>query len=285
MYGKQKGVLHMNWRFLQKSIKGYSHHQNRLPNQDASALSYDSVDIFPAILAVSDGHGSPSCFRSHIGANLAVESAAELLTEWQEGGKTGVDTAVSDLFHHTLPQQVVQLWKRKIDRHIYLYPFTSEEQSILDRRRKKDAGLHYLAYGATLLAAALTADYAAILQIGDGEIVLVNEQLETSHPLQPQNLLGNETPSLCTPNAASYFQTTFTWFTNPIPRMLLLSTDGYSNAFKDQAGFDLACKDIAALLQTQGDTYVKEHLGDWLREASREGSGDDCTLAIAYRFE
>ena len=53
-----------------------------LANQDAVQVELQGGRTLPAILAVSDGHGSAKCFRSDIGSQLAVKVAAEVLREF-----------------------------------------------------------------------------------------------------------------------------------------------------------------------------------------------------------
>ncbi len=56
----------------------------------------------------------------------------------------------------------------------------------------------YLAYGATLLAVALTSSFALYMQLGDGEILIVSDAGEVTQPLlKDERLLANETTSLC----------------------------------------------------------------------------------------
>ncbi|MBA3599932.1 MAG: hypothetical protein H0W45_01640, partial [Acidobacteria bacterium] len=65
---------------------------------------------------------------------------------------------------------------------------------------------------------------------------------------------------------------------------VLLSTDGYLNSFSDEAGFFQAGTDILNMLAAEnGFDAVNENLKAWLEEATRMGSGDDCTVGIIYR--
>ncbi len=67
---------------------------------------------------------------------------------------------------------------------------------------------------------------------------------------------------------------------NTPPALVLITTDGYVNAFTSNAGFLKAATDILALGRSEGWDYVEKHLSQWLEEASMQGSGDDVTVAL-----
>ena len=64
------------------------------------------------------------------------------------------------------------------------------------------------------------------------------------------------------------------------PALILLSTDGYSNSFQDEAGFLKVGSDLLHMIRTTagGLDMVKEHLVAWLTESTYAGSGDDITV-------
>ena len=63
----------------------------------------------------------------------------------------------------------------------------------------------------------------------------------------------------------------------------MLSTDGYANCFGTDEGFFRVGADLLAYLRADGIGYVGENLGEWLRESSRDGSGDDITVGLVAR--
>lgn len=67
--------------------------------------------------------------------------------------------------------------------------------------------------------------------------------------------------------------------------MILLSTDGYSNSYDTTEGFEkIGVGYLRNLQEGNGISDVAENLSVWLNETSEQGSGDDVTLAIAYRI-
>ena len=67
------------------------------------------------------------------------------------------------------------------------------------------------------------------------------------------------------------------------PEMLLLSTDGYSNSFREDAGFLNVGRDILEAIRAEGIERVSEQLEGWLTEATDCGSGDDISVGILCR--
>ena len=69
------------------------------------------------------------------------------------------------------------------------------------------------------------------------------------------------------------------------PAFILLSTDGYVNSFSDSAGFFKVGSDLLDMLRADGFDPVNAGLKGWLEEATRSGSGDDCTVALLCRMD
>ncbi len=140
---------------------------------------------------------------------------------------------------------------------------------------------HSILYGATLLAALVTETFLFLLQLGDGDIMLVSEIGEVTKPIAGDaRLLANETTSLCTANAVNHFRLQFRGVATP-PALILLSTDGYANSFRTEAGFLQVGRDVWSIMRSEGIEKVKTSLKGWLDAATRTGSGDDITLVFS----
>ena len=189
-----------------------------------------------------------------------------------------------------LPKEIVKKWKKAVVYHLK-NPFTDEEFKRLGEKsganaRKLIEKNSLLAYGTTSLTVAMEEDFIVYLQIGDGDILNISETSEVTKPLpEDARLLANETTSMCLKDAENDFR----FYVQKIsaaesPQMILLSTDGYINSFSDEAGFFQAGTDILQMLGAEnGYDAVSENLKSWLEEATRMGSGDDCTVGIIYR--
>ena len=145
----------------------------------------------------------------------------------------------------------------------------------------------HLAYGATLLAVVVAESFILYLQLGDGDILVVSEAGEVSRAPLPtdERLFANETTSLCLRDAWREFRSHFQVISASSPALILVSTDGYGNSFRDEAGFLQVGADVLAMIRADGLDAVSASLETWLTEASQEGSGDDVTLGILCRMD
>ena len=285
------------WRVIGKSVRGASHVRTGLPNQDSIRWLPESGTGLSLVLTVSDGHGSARCFRSSVGAGLATKTAAKVIPEFLESlpeppGFIAGPSAIKRWATENLPREIVHRWREAVADHAFAHPLTDLERERLDA--KVDVGKRrrvvldpILAYGATLLTVVVAESFIFYLQLGDGDILTVSEMGEVSRPPLPtdERLFANETTSLCSRDAWRDFRSYFQVISAPPPALILVSTDGYANSFRDEAGFLQVGADILEMIHSDGLDAVDENLETWLAEASQEGSGDDITLGILYRVD
>ena len=256
------------WQVVGQSVRGAVHERNGLPNQDAIHWLPESGNASSVVLAVADGHGSARYPRSHIGARIAVEKATQLVHDFLENRADGDNLSlIKDTTEEWLPRALVREWLEAVTDHLNQEPLTSNDGSI--------------AYGATLLVGAVTEQFGFYLQLGDGEILVVSERGEVSRPMSKDDrLFGNETTSLCAPEAWRDFRVSFQPFSQSPPALVLLSTDGYPNSFRHESGFLQVGSDILKMIQEDGISSVSDNLKRWLSDSTQAGSGDDVTLGI-----
>ncbi len=252
-----------HWRVVGESVRGAVHERNGLPNQDAIHWLPKSAEGSSIVLAVADGHGSAKYSRSHIGASLAVESAALLVQDFIDRDFENL-SLLKDAVEDWLPRALVRKWVEVVTDDCK----ANGEESIV-------------AYGATLIVAAVSERFALYLQLGDGEILTVSESGEVTRPLaRDDRLIANETTSLCAPDAWRDFRVSFQPLNHSSPALILLSTDGYPNSFRHESGFFKVGSDILHMIREHGLAMVKDNLAGWLGDSTRAGSGDDVTLGI-----
>ncbi len=129
----------------------------------------------------------------------------------------------------------------------------------------------------------LTPEYLLFFQLGDGDVVYVDRDGEVHEPFsRDPHLLGDQTTSLCMPNAWKEMSVAFLPRWREAVRLILLATDGFSNSFSQRSGFLQAAKDFYRLARKHGLTHVASQLEDWLNEITCHGSGDDVSLCLAY---
>jgi len=232
------------------------------------------------VLAVADGHGSEKCFRSDVGARLAVGVAMRVMREALDAGCDLLELETVD----RLTREIATQWKLAVRGDLRLFPLRRDEGRMAEARHP------LLPYGSTLCVVAATPACVLYLQLGDGDIVAVSRDGRARRPLPPdERLFANQTTSLCSPRAAEEFRVGFqsvleTQMTESEgPALILVSTDGYANSFKDERGFLRVGPDLLTLLRSEGLEPVRDCLPAWLDEASRLGSGDDVTVGLLFR--
>ncbi len=293
MVGEDEKTNKTHWRVLGRSVRGASHIRVDKPNQDAICWVPESGAGLPLILALSDGHGSTKYFRSNVGSQMAVESATTVLqtflTEQVEGASL---SAIKRIAEERLPQSLVRAYSEQMHNHLAAHPFTDAEWQWLNDHDRDGLSARLtveaapiLAYGATLLVVLVTHTFIIYLQLGDGDILTVSKTGEVERPLPGDDrLFADETTSLCAPNAWRDFRFRFQALSelthDRIPALILAATDGYGNAFRDEAGFLKVGSDLLEIIRSDGLDAVNNNLEQWLAEASQAGSGDDVTLGI-----
>ena len=134
------------------------------------------------IVAVADGHGSDRSPRSADGARMAVDLACRLPTA-----------------DHTdvLAVSLCAAWNTAVDEDLRRRPLGEHESS---------ARYETLAYGSTVVIGVL-GDDVRVLQLGDGDILVATASGTATRPLpRPPGQVGEETESLCMPNAPAMFR-------------------------------------------------------------------------------
>lgn len=291
------------WSYLSSSVLGASHLKSGLPNQDAvlndsirmrrsfliesdhaqkpiKSFKYPQPELEARVLLIADGHGSKRHFRSERGSSFAVESGFQafhkflfnLIFHEQLSDLSKIEAKIPLLLDF-----IYKYWQDKIGIDIAKHAFTAEQNELID-------GKAVVAYGSTLLAVLAMPEWILYLQLGDGDILTVNKHGKVTHALPPSpEHFANETTSLCQPDALEKFQWRLQPVTDVGPAMVIVSTDGYSNSFRDDEGFMKAGQDFFQLMKDQGDDYIRNELATWLSEMTAEGSGDDITLGLLYR--
>jgi len=280
------------WRVMGETVPGASHLRAGIPNQDAILQVRESGRGLPVVVSVSDGHGSDKCFRSDRGSRFAVKEAARLVGEFLDESRGLSDHAeLESRAREHLPREFVGRWREAAEADLKGRPFTAVElETVAEKDGPRGRQLveenPLLAYGATSLTVAVTESFALYMQLGDGEILNVSAAGGLTRALpEDERLFANETTSLCTPDAEKNFRVRLLPLAGEPPALILLSTDGYVNSFSDSAGFLKVGSDLLEMLRADGFDPINASLKGWLEEATRVGSGDDCTLGLICRMD
>jgi hypothetical protein len=211
-----------------------------------------------------------------------VEHAAKL-----EGTAESCEKTLRDV----VVPEIVSAWRERVKMDLLKEAVTAAELDKLEaaagkkaRATAQAAAPNYVAYGSTLLiVAALPAGFA-VLQIGDGDMLMADAMEKVTEVLPDDpTLMADETTSLCQPDCEKKFRVRFMPRGGGEPVLIQLSTDGYGNSFSSRAGFERTPLDYLGLLREHGRGVLDENMTQWLAETTGGGSGDDCTVGLMYR--
>lgn len=260
-----------SWIIGGASARGAAHVRSGRPNQDAVKWRPESSSGVRVSGAVSDGHGAPVHFRSDVGARLAATGAADLLA-WH------MDDAETDEADIAVAGEFVAHWQNAVTAHSTANPCTDIE-AVLPQSSSLTP------YGATLVAFAASATMILTLQIGDGDLLIGYPDGRIERPLRADTgLIGEETYSLCLPDAVRRFRTATIWHQagSDWPDFIAATTDGIAKSFRDDGAFERAIAQLRTNAAFDWGTLMAA-LPGWLDDVSVNGSGDDSTICIAIR--
>jgi len=250
---------------------------------------------------VADGHGSERSPHSGEGARLGVEVAMRLLLDIPEKLEPGCLSVVKHYAEDQLPRHLVTAWAEEVRKHHSNHKLegvgscaetedeSRNEENVKQRtgrERNKGPDPLLLQYGTTLLAVLATQDFILLLQLGDGDILIVenDKTVKRAFP-RDARLIANETTSLCSPYAWNDVHVAFEPLSEKAPALILVCTDGYTNSFASEEDFLKVGPDYLEAVRQHGLEYVKSRMEEWLRETSHHGSGDDIAVGIIYRSD
>jgi hypothetical protein len=186
-----------SWHISGVSIQGTSHLEKNTPCQDAHAcLETASGDL---ILAVADGAGSAE--RSQEGSQAAV---SQVIVSIQSLLQAGVPGQESD-------------WQALLTQ-----AFSEALQSIIQLADLKELSVRLFA--TTLACAVVSGDWLAVAQIGDGAVVVAQDDGALTLTARPQRgEYANEAYFLTMPDGLNSLAF---HISRQSPRSLILTTDG-----------------------------------------------------------
>jgi serine/threonine protein phosphatase PrpC len=263
-----------------ESVQGASHIRSGMVCQD----SYKKVEVSDqiALIAVADGHGSASCPYSKTGSVIATNVFCRVMEDMLAGFADNMDFFLTYLNREgevKIAQAIDSEWKRRI----WKAHLDNKREKPLLENGEPDKAAVYKQYGTTLLGLLVTPDFIFAFQLGDGDILYVDD-IEIQPVIEGDKILGTETHSLSRLDAWKNAITMIRMrkVEDQKPHFYLMSTDGFSNSYRTQDDFYKTCRDYYTLIQEHGFEAVAANLKDWLKETSELGCGDDITVVMAY---
>jgi hypothetical protein len=236
-------------------------------------------------MAVADGHGGSRYWLSDVGSRLACDLALQLAAKdlaMRPLSTPGADAlgAVRQWLADELPSQLVAAWQEAIQADWQQRDLPPEHQG---------ESFSSQTYGSTLALVVLTPHWWAHTGLGDWDLVLLSDH-------QPDQLISQEadkahqgeaTESLCLPSASRCFASrTAVYPLSGDQRQacgLVLSTDGIRKSCATDADHLALSRYLLEEAQTHKAIAAgsSERLDTSLDRISREGSGDDVSVALA----
>lgn len=263
-----------------ESVQGASHLRSNIECQDSfKRIECDSGTV---ILAVADGHGGKSSPFSKTGSQIAVNVFCKVIEELYYGYEDNLEMLLTYLNREgdtKVAQAIDSLWKKRIWKN-----HLNKKRKVIDiETGDKNKQLVYKQYGTTLVGLLITPLFLFAFQIGDGDIIHVNNN-GCDTILATEKMLGNETYSLCRAKAWEKSITIVKRIDENflLPSMFLLSTDGFANSHRSKHEFEKSCKEYFEMIKEHGTDAIIANLKVWLSETSEMGCGDDITTLFAY---
>lgn len=265
---------------LHATVIGDSHVRRGIVCQDCSG--HYVTDHF-GIAVVADGHGSEKHFRSEVVSRLAVKITTGLLDKYM--GRPDFKEQFQmhpDFILAQMEKQILMKWREAVEVYHQENPLSREEADKL--KSIEEAGGRKLRtaviYGSTVLAAVIADGYSFGLVLGDGGFVVLDRKGRLFIPVEDRNSHANYTSSLCNTDAVHYFEH---WYSEDVPSAVFVSTDGLYKSFASDADFLRYHGLLAKMLEDEDRTL--QSLERNFEKRTREGSGDDISIALIYRSE
>lgn len=260
------------WTALSGTHIGSVHVRDGLPLQDAHTVL---VTDGTAVVAVADGHGHRLHFRSDVGSALAVRISAELLTA---ALPHLTDPATAPGVLREVGTQLISRWTGAVHDHVAQQPFAGDDLLLVD---PTDPGQRTRPYGSTVLAMVATDALLGVVQIGDGDAVVVTSAGTALRPVpEDPDLDGSRTTSLCQPDPGASLRVGALDVRAEDLVLGYLCTDGFSTSRVDADGWwRQTGEELVGFARQHGFAWIEERLPGWLEEPAAIG-GDDTTLAL-----
>jgi hypothetical protein len=281
----------MSYKSFAVTVIGGNHIKQGKSCQDSS---FNCESGGSSIAVAADGHGDDNCFRSGIGAKIAVACAARGIAEFlkiHEPGlfKKGISPLQNDFDKaiQVLIKHIIASWQGTIEKYHAAHPFTPEELEKADEKHRKifeAGGNPGKAYGTTLIATAITGYYWFGIHIGDGRLTALYPDGSFDQPVPwDEKCYLNVTTSICDDDTSERARHYFSFHKEkPPPVAVFLCSDGID----DNYPVDGNEKHLFKLYRTITLTFAEDgfdstckQLKDLADSFATKGKGDDVSIA------
>lgn len=264
LYRKPPQIFEPNedWKIFLACKRGRSHVATGKVCQDYCVAEKIADEIFA--VAVADGHGGDAYVKSDIGSQEACNVIIALAKKYSAfDEKNFVENWTAPEFK----SELFDAWQAAV---LMDYRATNPDAKDSDAEIIKK-------YGTTLLFAVVTKSNVILGQVGDGAILLFNDQNQSQLFKRHKPQFGSQTSSLASGRGIyslhieSYRRATLKF------NKILLSTDGIFNKLDKGNSFALYANELAAQVRNKPVEEIQPFTVEEIDVS--EKSSDDCTIA------
>lgn len=257
------------------TVRGESHIASGKVCQDWS--EFRSSENY-AVAVVADGHGSKKHFRSNIGSKMAVKVTLKTIDNFYRNAEEFEKSFTSDpkKIIKKIQKYIISYWNKEIIWYHRHNPITEEERSLFTEKELKAIKLESI-YGTTLIATVMGKNFSFGIQIGDGSMVILDEDCDTLMPIEGDENPANLTASMCNSNAIDMFNMFYT-FDQPLA--MFVSTDGLYTSFSSSEDF-LDYHTIIAGQLDKADEFREVVLRN-ITKRTKYGTQDDISFSCVF---
>jgi len=277
----------MAYQSFSMSVIGESHKSKNIVMQDFSG----NIDKDIKIAVISDGHGSPNCFRSDKGSKFAIEVCLEGMSEFAKqycNPEFNLFSEDSNIMVNILRQLCVGItsnWNKIINVDLKQNKIEKDELKNCDAEwssvYEQGNSLNHI-YGATLIGILVSSNSVIVLQQGDGKCIFLSQDGGFSQPVPlDDRCFSNVTTSLCDNDAITSFRLYYQRLDveNPLVAIFAAS-DGIEDSYRnDEIMYNCYRRLCIYAIENDLDEMVRYYTEKELPEISKMGSGDDMSIA------
>lgn len=261
------------------SSQGYNHIKIGKVCQDSCG---ESVFNDVTIIAVADGHGSDNYVRTDRGSSFAVTAAIDAIRGFIVNSRNN-DVDFIGNAEDCLTQickNILAKWHELVEEDVLHHPFQGfEMENVSEKYKRKYASGRFnaKAYGTTLIAICKTDDFWFGIHIGDGKCIEISIDGRIYEPIPwDSQCEQNITTSICDGDAIEEFRFAFG---TELPAAIFIGSDGIDDSYPTSEELHELYRSILEIFSEHGDQVGFQEVRSYLPKISRQGSGDDVSIA------
>lgn len=267
------------------SVQGYNHIKANKVCQDASGeCHFEDVSI----IAVADGHGSDNYIRTDRGSKFAVSAALTAIKAFVQEARENQLPVIPDSETELIQvsKNILARWYAQVENDVVCEPFQSEElEKVSEKYKQRYISGQYnaKAYGTTLITVCMTGAGWFGIHIGDGKCVELLKNGTLCEPIPwDEACEQNITTSICDSDAIEEFRYVIQ---RDSPAAVFIGSDGIDDSYPSGMELHELYRNIFIVFAEHGADVGSKEVRDYLPKITRQGSGDDVSIAGIIRTD